>query len=71
MWRGQAYGLRDVRLKLQEIAKTTANECFAMYLPTKDIVARLNVGASRGANGKPLVFQIYYDDRLAIREPKF
>lgn len=65
MWRGQASGLRDVRLKLQEIAKTTANECFAMYSPTKEIVARLNVGASRGADGKPLVFQIYYDDRLA------
>lgn len=65
MWRGHVSGLRDVRLKLQEIAKTTANECFAMYLPTKEIVARLNVGASRGANGKPLVFQIYYDDKLA------
>jgi hypothetical protein len=65
IWRGQASGLRDVRLKLQEIAKTTANECFAMYLPTKEIVARLNVGASTGVSGKPLVFQIYYDDRMA------
>jgi hypothetical protein len=65
MWRGQASGLRNVRLKLREIAKTTANECFAMYVPTKEIVARLNVSASRGVNGKPIVFQIYYDDKLA------
>lgn len=65
MWRGHACGLQAVRLKLQEIARTTTNECFATYLPTKEIVARLNVGASRGINGKPLVFQIYYDDRLA------
>ena len=66
MWRGQASGLRDVRLKLQEIAKNTTNECFAMHLPTKEIVARLNVGTSSGATGKPLVLQIYYDDRLAV-----
>jgi hypothetical protein len=60
MWRGQASGLHGVRLKLQEIARTTTNECFAMYLPTKEIVARLNLGA-----GKPLVVQIAYDNRLA------
>lgn len=62
MWRAHASGLRDVRVKLQEIAKTTPNECVAIYLPTKEVVARLNVGASPG---KPLVFQIGYDDRLA------
>ena len=66
MWRGQASGLRDVRLKLQEIAKNTTNECFAMHLPTKEIVARLNVGTSSGATGKPLVLQIYSDDRPTV-----
>ena len=65
MWRGQASGLRDVRLKLKEIAKNTTSECFAMHLQTKEIVARLNIRASSGASGKPLVFQIGYDDRLA------
>lgn len=65
MWRDHASGMRDVRLKLQEIAKTTTHECFAMYLATKEIVARLNVGAARGVTGKPLIFQIGYDDRLA------
>jgi len=36
-----------------------------MYLPTKEIVARINVGASRGVRRKPLVFQIAYDHGLA------
>ncbi len=66
IWHGSVTGLRDARLKLQEIAKTTTNECLAIYLPTGEIVARLNVGLSRGAIGKPLVFQIAYDERLAI-----
>ena len=33
--------------------------------PNKDIVARLNAGASRGANGN-YSFSSYYDDRLTI-----
>src|SRR5207248_8306987 len=65
MWRGHASGLNSVRQQLQQIARETKNECFAIYLPTKEIVARLNVGASVGISGKPLVFQIAYDTRLA------
>jgi len=65
MWRGQASGLREVRLKLHEIGKTTTNGCFAMYLPTKEIVARLNSGTSEDGRRKPQVFQVAYDDRLA------
>lgn len=65
IWRGHASGLRNVSLKLQEIAKNTANECFAIYLPTKEIVARLNVGASRGTPSKRIVFQIAYDTKQA------
>jgi hypothetical protein len=65
MWRGHASGLPSVRRQLQEIAGETKNECFAIYLPTKEIVARVNVGASRGVSAKPIVFQIAYDSRLA------
>lgn len=65
IWRACASGLPNVRLKLQEIARKTTNQCFAMYFPTKEIVARLNVPASRGAAVKPLVFQIAYDNRQA------
>jgi hypothetical protein len=45
--------------------KKTTNECLAMYLPTKEIVARINVAAPRGVRRKPLVFQIAYDHGLA------
>lgn len=64
MWRSHASDLWRVRPKLQEIAKTTTNECFAIHLPTNEIVARLNVGG-RGRNQKPIVFQIAYDDQIA------
>jgi hypothetical protein len=66
MWRGHASGLRAARQQLQEIARSTANECYAIHLPTQEIVARVNVGASRGAKGPPVVFQIAYDERLAV-----
>jgi hypothetical protein len=37
----------------------------SMYLPTREIVARINVDAPRGVRRKPLVFQIAYDNGLA------
>jgi len=33
----------NAREKLEEFASTTPNECYAMHLPTKEIVARINV----------------------------
>lgn len=65
MWRGHAVGLSSARQKLQELTRTTKNECFIVHLPTKEIVARLNVGSSRGVGHKPVVFQIAYDGGLA------
>lgn len=65
IWRGHASGLPSVRLKLQELARTTTNECFAMYLPTKEVVARLNVKMPRGRSDKRLIFQISYDSKRA------
>ncbi len=62
IWRGHASGLHNVRAKLEEMARNTPNECFAIYLPTKEIVARLNVKA-RGAGGKKVVFQVAYDEK--------
>ena len=43
VWRGSVHGLESTRRKLQELANSTANECFAMYTPTRQIVALLNV----------------------------
>lgn len=65
VWRGHAVGLPSTRQQLLEITRSTRNECFIMHLPTKEIVARLNVRSSRGAGHKPVVFQIAYDGGLA------
>jgi hypothetical protein len=46
IWRGHVVGLQYAQLKLTEIAKATTNECFAMHLPTKEVVLRLNGGSS-------------------------
>jgi len=35
--------LLNAREMLKGIASTTLNECFAIHLPSKEIVARLNV----------------------------
>jgi len=43
IWRKHAMGLVNTREKLKEIGSTTPNQCFAMYVPTKEIVARVNV----------------------------
>ena len=63
MWRGHASGLHEARRQFEKLSKTTQNECFAMCLTTKEIVARVNVRTSKGR--KPFVFQITYDEKLA------
>jgi len=65
MWRGHAVGLLSARQKLQALTRATRNECFIMHLPTKEVVARLNVRSSRGVGRKPVVFQIAYESSLA------
>lgn len=65
MWRGHAVGLTSARQQLQELARTTRNECFVVHLPTKEVVARLNPRSFPGLGRKPVVFQIAYDGGLA------
>ena len=43
MWREHVVGLLNAGEKLEEFASTTPNECYAMHLHTKEIVARVNV----------------------------
>lgn len=62
MWRGRASGLLEVRQKLQRLSKITSNECYAIHIPTKEIVARVNVRTGKGR--KPVVFQITYNPKL-------
>lgn len=69
MWRGQASGLLDARRQLFDLSKTTRNECFAVHLPTKEIVARVNVRSVSG--DKPVVFQVTYDPQRAKGRSEF
>jgi hypothetical protein len=71
VWRGNVVGLKNVRIALQEIAKSTTNECVAVHLPTHEIVDRLNANPDRRALGKPVVFQIAYDESVAITRSLF
>ena len=68
VWRETVSGLREARLHLFELSKTTKNECFALHLPTKEIVARVNLRTARGR--RPLVFQITYDQDFAEARAK-
>jgi hypothetical protein len=68
MWRGCVWGLENARRRLQGIAEKTTNECFAIYTPTRQIVALLNAARSSHRAAKPVVFQIAYDQhRLVTR----
>ncbi len=68
IWHGSVHGLENARRKLQELAKRTTNECFAIYTPTRQIVALLNIAQAGQLRGKRVVFQIAYDEhRLATR----
>ena len=49
MWRACAVGAENARAKLEEIAKTTRNECFAIQLETKEIAGRANLRKSQSA----------------------
>ena len=45
VWRDHVHGLQNAHQRLAEISKTTKNECFVIHIPTKEIVARVNLMA--------------------------
>jgi hypothetical protein len=42
LWRDFIQGLEPARAKLDQLAKTSKNEFFAIHTPTKDVAARVN-----------------------------
>jgi hypothetical protein len=46
--RGCAKGLDEAHARLNELARKSENEFHAMHTPTKEIVARSNVGGAAG-----------------------
>jgi hypothetical protein len=68
IWHGSVHGLENARRRLQELAKRTTNECFAIYTPTRQIVALVNIAQAGQVSSKRVVFQIAYDEhRLTTR----
>jgi hypothetical protein len=63
--RGSANGLEAAWQKLSDIAKRTANECFAIHPPTRQVVAQLNVPPAE-ERGRKHVFQIAYTEEMGL-----
>lgn len=56
-------GLESAKARLQELANSTSNECFASDTKTHQIVALMNVPPSKWRASKH-IFQITYDEQL-------
>ena len=63
IWRGYASGLSNACVKLFQVATATSNQCFLICLATKEIMARVNIGAPH-LDRKRIVCQISYDPQL-------
>lgn len=65
IWRGSVMGLAAAVRELKELARRTTNECLAMHIPTRQVVAIENIPKKAGGQpAKRLVVQIAYDERL-------
>lgn len=63
-WRGHVVGTLRAGAELKELGRKTRNECFVAQFPSREIVARVNLGSLAGR--KHAVFQITYDYTQAI-----
>lgn len=66
IWRACVSGLCDASAKLEEVATKSGNECFAMHLPTKEVVASINGRDASLPRPRRLIFQVAYDAKIAI-----
>lgn len=58
-------GLEAAWKSLYDLAATTKNECFALYSPTRQVVAQVNVPPA-WQRARKLIFQIAYTEELGI-----
>ena len=63
--RGFVTGIEAAWQELDKLAKDTTNECLAIYLPAREVVAQLNVPLSEERASKR-VFQIAYTEELGM-----
>jgi hypothetical protein len=53
LWKTSGAGHENAIHELQELAETTSNECFVMHLPTKAVIASMNVPNGNDLKQKP------------------
>jgi len=63
LWKGTVRGLESTRFLLQELARKTSNDHFAIRLPMREVVFRADAGRS-GATLAKRVFQVAYTENL-------
>lgn len=61
-WRGVVQGLEQARVRVRLLANETDHECFAMCMPTKKVVLRVDAGATESLSARKRVFQIGYEE---------
>jgi hypothetical protein len=49
IWQTSVTGHENAIRKLEELAKSTTNECCVMHLPTKAVIASMNTSKSESA----------------------
>src|ERR1051325_11023332 len=63
--RGSVNGLEAAWQQLYALAKHTANECFAIHTPTREVVAQVHVPLAKEQASKRL-FKIAHTEKLAL-----
>jgi hypothetical protein len=65
IWRTRLRGLESARLNLKELVISTGNDHFAMYLPTREVVFRVDASeATAHVRTSKRIFQIAYSEHL-------
>jgi hypothetical protein len=64
-WRATVRGLPNAKIKLEELAGSTGNDHIIMYVPTQEIIARVDATTAKERTRKPQrILQVAYDEQL-------
>ena len=66
MWRGRATGLQATRVKLERLVRDSGKECFAIHLPTHQIVFAVDSSKLTSERSAKRIFQVAYADELRL-----
>ena len=65
-WRDRVQGLKNTKLRLEELLLDSGNEHFGLHLSTRDIVFGVDVSHAPPQRAAKRIFQIAYADELRI-----